>query len=208
MKITFRLLSIFAIAAAGFVMNLSAAEPAADDRMKAMLRDLTLQLRTSQSDLAAAQSAQTALTAEKKELADKYELLKKQASTERGTLDRTVINLTAQAGDFKGQVAKLSAALAEAKAEGDKSAQAARTTEEQRAKLATEVAQMQQRLADREQKNLALFLLGNEILTRYQEFSLGNALRAKEPFVGQTRTKLENLVQDYQDKLDDQRVKP
>jgi chromosome segregation ATPase len=208
MKIIIRFLFLFAIAAAGLAVNLSAAEPAADDRMKAMLRDLTLQLRTAQSDLAAAQSAQAALAAEKKELADKYELLKKQASAERGTLDRTVINLTAQAGDLKGQVTKLSAALAEAKAEGDKSAQAARTTEEQRAKLATEMAQMQQRLADREQKNLALFLLGNEILTRYQEFSLGNALRAKEPFVGQTRTKLENLVQDYQDKLDDQRVKP
>jgi chromosome segregation ATPase len=208
MKITLRLLSLFALATAGLAVNLSAAEPAADDRMKAMLRDLTLQLRTAQSDLAAAQSAQAALTAEKKELADKYELLKKQASAERGTLDRTVINLTAQAGELKGQVTKLSGALAEARAEGDKSAQAARSTEEQRAKLATEVAQMQQRLADREQKNLALFLLGNEILTRYQEFSLGNALRAKEPFVGQTRTKLENLVQDYQDKLDDQRVKP
>jgi chromosome segregation ATPase len=206
MKNTLWLFSLFA--AAGLVVNLSAAEPAADDRMKAMLRDLTLQLRTAQSDLAAAQSAQAALVAEKKELTDKYELLKKQASAERGTLDRTVINLTAQAGELKGQVTKLSAGLAEAKAEGDKSALAARTTEEQRAKLAVEVAQMQQRLADREQKNLALFLLGNEILTRYQEFSLGNAIRAKEPFVGQTRTKLENLVQDYQDKLDDQRVKP
>ncbi len=75
-------------------------------------------------------------------------------------------------------------------------------------KLAGQVADLQSRLADRETKNLALFLIGNEILNRYEEFSLGEALRAKEPFVGKTRTRLENLVQDYQDQLLNSRVQP
>jgi hypothetical protein len=61
---------------------------------------------------------------------------------------------------------------------------------------------------DRETKNLALFNLGNDILTRYEKFSLGDALGAKEPFTGISRVKLQELVQDYKDKISDQRVTP
>ena len=80
--------------------------------------------------------------------------------------------------------------------------------ETERAKLAAEILVLKRKIDDREMKNLALFKLGNEILTRYQKFTLGEALAAREPFVGSTRAKLETLVQDYQDKLLDQRAKP
>ena len=60
---------------------------------------------------------------------------------------------------------------------------------------------------DREAKNYELFKLANEILTRYEKFGLGEALTAREPFTGLTRVKLENLVQDYQDTLSQQRSK-
>ncbi len=76
------------------------------------------------------------------------------------------------------------------------------------AKLANDVVLLKRQVADRETKNLALFKLGNEILTRYEKFGLGEALLAREPFTGITRTKLETLVQDYSDKLADQRIKP
>jgi hypothetical protein len=83
----------------------------------------------------------------------------------------------------------------------------AQKMESERTKLAGQVIELQRKLADRESKNLALFKLANEILKRYQRFGLGDALAAKEPFTGVARVKLENLVQDYQDKLADQRVK-
>jgi hypothetical protein len=50
--------------------------------------------------------------------------------------------------------------------------------------------------------------LSNEILTRYEKFSLGEALAAREPFIGLTRVKLENLTQDYSDKISKQQAKP
>jgi hypothetical protein len=53
-----------------------------------------------------------------------------------------------------------------------------------------------------------LFKTANEILTRYEKFALGEALLAKEPFTGIARVKLESQVQDYQDKIADERVKP
>jgi hypothetical protein len=80
--------------------------------------------------------------------------------------------------------------------------------EAERAKLADDKLVLERRVAYLETKNVALFKLGNEILGRYQDFSLGNALTSKEPFVGVTRVKLENLIQDYQDKLLDQRAAP
>jgi hypothetical protein len=67
---------------------------------------------------------------------------------------------------------------------------------------------LQRTVADRETKNAELFKIGNEILNRYEKYSLGEALLAKEPFTGITRVKLETLVQDYQDKISDQKTTP
>jgi len=89
----------------------------------------------------------------------------------------------------------------------DQAVEAGQKLESERAKLALENTELQRLIADREAKNLALFRTGNEILTRYEKFSLGEALSAKEPFVGATRARLETLVQDYQDKLAAQRVR-
>ena len=154
------------------------------------------------------QASQSALAEEKKVLLEKYETLKKQSVADRSTNDKTVADLTARAADQKAAIARLEAALATAKADGEKEAARARTAEAQGVKLTAENLALQRRVADREAKNLALFMIGSEILGRYEDFSLGNALSAKEPFVGSSRAKLENLVQDYQDKLAEQRAKP
>lgn len=191
--------------------TLFSAEPVANDgsaALRAALRDKTLELRTVQSDLATLQGSQGALAEENKALAAKYETLKKQIAADRAGADKAAALLNAQVAEQKQTLARLNEALEKAKAEGEKTAQAARLAEAQGAKLNTQNIALERRAADREAKNLALFLVANEILTRYEEFSLGNAIRAKEPFVGLTRTKLENLVQDYQDKIQEQRVRP
>lgn len=86
--------------------------------------------------------------------------------------------------------------------------QLASRTEAERAKLAAQVLQLQRTVADRETKNLALFQLAGEILTRYAKAGVGDVLLDKEPFIGVSRVKLQNLVQDYTDKLRDQVVVP
>jgi hypothetical protein len=83
----------------------------------------------------------------------------------------------------------------------------ANTKEAQRARLESQVIVLQRRIDDAETKNLALYKIGKEVLGRYQKFGLGTAITAREPFVGITRVKLENLVQDYSDKLNDQTIK-
>lgn len=86
--------------------------------------------------------------------------------------------------------------------------QLANETKAQRAQLAAQVPVLQRTVADREAKNLALYRLGGEILTRYERFGLGDAIGAKEPFTGLSRVKLENLVQGYKNALRDQAVIP
>ena len=193
-----------------FAVALPAAEPAADASaaLRSALRDKTQQLQTVQSDLATLQAGQQALTDANKALTEKYEALKKQIVADRSVSDKSVATLTAQLAEQKQQAARLNEELKTAKTEGEAAAQAAQLAEAQGVKLTKEAIVQERRAADLEAKNLALFLIANEILTRYEEFSLGNAIRAKEPFVGLTRTKLENLVQAYQDKILDQRTKP
>ncbi len=177
-----------------------------EDRLRAALRDLTLQLRSAQNDLGSLQATQAALADEKKVLAEKYETLKKQSIADRAAADKTLADLQSQAATQKAQIARLNEALEKSEAEGTSAAQAHLAAETENVHLTAENYALQRRIADRESKNLALFLLANEILSRYEDFSLGNALNAKEPFVGSTRAKLENLVQSYQDKLLDQRA--
>jgi hypothetical protein len=69
------------------------------------------------------------------------------------------------------------------------------------AQLNEQNALLQRVVEDRERKNYELYKTGNEVLTRYEKFSLGEAIEAKEPFMGLTRVKLENLVQGYEDKF-------
>jgi chromosome segregation ATPase len=178
-----------------------------EDRMRAALQESTLQLRTAQADLTNLQTTQAALVEEKKVLTEKYETLKKQAVADRAVTDKTVADLQVEVAAQKASIAKLNEALEKSKTEGTKAAQTGREAEARNARLTADGQALQRRVAELEAKNLALFLLGNEILTRYEDFSLGNALTAKEPFVGKTRTKLENLVQTYQDKLLDQRAR-
>ena len=67
---------------------------------------------------------------------------------------------------------------------------------------------LQRKVTEHEVKNAAMFKLGNEILTRYEKFGLGDALASREPFVGVTRVKFQNLIQDFGDKLADEKIKP
>lgn len=190
-------------------LPLAAADPAAGEiKLREALRDTMLQLRAAQGDIANLQAAQTALADEKKTLAEKYEALKKQTAAEHAAMDKTAGNLSALAAEQKAEIGRLKETLEKTNAELQKTADAGRAAEAQRAKLSVENNVLQRKVADREAKNLALFMVGNEILTRYEDFSLGNALAAKEPFVGTTRVRLENLMQDYEDRLTEQRMRP
>ena len=80
---------------------------------------------------------------------------------------------------------------------GKQSAELARKTEAERARLAGENIQLKRTVADQRTRNAKMHEIGTEILSRYEKFGLGTAITAREPFVGITRARLEALAEDY-----------
>jgi chromosome segregation ATPase len=191
-----------------FAASRAAADSAddAETRLRDTLRSTVLQLRDAQNQIAILQGAQADSDQKNKDLADQLALLKKHAMDDKAVADSTAAVLTAKVADQSAEIARLNDALEKWKADDQKFRDAASTTEAARAKLSDEAIVLQRRVDYLEPRNMALFKLGNDILDRYANFSLGNALAEKEPFVGVTRVKLENLVQDYKDKLLDARA--
>lgn len=183
------------------VVSLLVAPANADDaRLKEMFRTLTLRLRSAETERNTLVSDKVQLEQEKKTLSAKVDALNKQVAEDKAKLDLMDAKQK-ELDDTKQSLAKWKTAYEEIQT-------AAQKSEAERAKLANESIILKRKVEDRERKNLELFKTANEILTRYEKFGLGEALAAKEPFTGITRVKLENQVQDYQDKIADQRVKP
>ena len=78
----------------------------------------------------------------------------------------------------------------------------------ERARLASAIIILDRTIANQRSQNIELYKLGREILLRYENFGLGEVIGGKEPFVGTMRVKMETYVQDFQDKLTDQKIKP
>lgn len=181
---------------------------AAEARLRETLKATIAQLRTAENDRATLQAAQADADQKNKDLTEQVKVLLKQSNADKAAADRTAEGLKARLAQESEQAAKLKEVLAETQAAHEKAVAAAHAAEEKNARLVADDGVLQRQIAELQAKNRELFKLANEILTRYQRFSLGDALAAKEPFVGTTRTQLENLVQDYQDKIRDQRATP
>jgi NADH dehydrogenase/NADH:ubiquinone oxidoreductase subunit G len=184
------------------------APSAAEVKLRETLRNTMLQLRTSETERATLQAAQTESDQKNKALSVQVETLTKQAATDQQTAEKTIATLNSRASNREAELAQLKEAFETLKIAEKQAADLATAREGQRAKLAGDVIALQRKVAEQQTKNAAMFKLGNEILARYEKFGLGDALTAREPFIGITRVKFENLMQDYQDKLADQKIKP
>jgi hypothetical protein len=177
-------------------------------KLREMLRATMLQLRAAETEKATLQAAQTEAAAKEKALTEQVEALTRQSAADKDASDKAISDLKAKVADQEQEIVQLKGALEKWKEGYAKAADIANAKEAERAKLAGQVILLDRKVADRETKNVELFRIGNEILRRYERFGLGDALLSREPFVGITRVKLENQVQEYQDKLLDQRIKP
>lgn len=191
----------------------AAEAPDPSQKLREQLRGVMLQLRTAQTDAANAQAAQTAAEQKNKELAAKSADLEKrnaslvkQSSADKAASDESIAGLNGKLAEREKRIVQFTAALEQWKTGYQKAAGVARAKEDERAKLAAEIVVDQRGIADRERKNIALFNTASEILDRYEGYALGKALAAREPFIGTTRVKVENLVQGYKDKILDNRI--
>ena len=193
---------------------LQAADPADPTiKLRAQLREVMLQVRTAQTEAANAQAEKLAADQKNTELTDNNKALEtriasliKQSAADKTATEKSIAALETKLAGSEKRLTEITANRDEWKAGYQKAAEVARNKEGERAKLASELVSTKHTLADRERKNIALFNVSNEILDRYEGYSLGKALSAREPFIGTTRVKVETLVQGYKDKILDNRI--
>ena len=193
----------------------AAAQASFQSRMRDTLRNTMQQLSDAQGQLAAAQAAQAQGEKDKADLQAKLDVanteLKDQtqkSAADKDTSDKSMATLNAQVAAETKQIGVLDGAIAQWKAAYNQVLLLAKNTEDARLKLAAAKAQLERTVDDREVKNAELYKTGMVILDRYEKYGLGEALTAKEPFIGTTRVQMQTFVQDYQDKLMDERVSP
>lgn len=186
-------------------------------RMRDALRNTMIQLRDVNNRVALLDAEKTA----EKEAADKkISALEKQVNslTERSIRDKKDADEAKAAADkaiagLQQQLAAQEKLTADTKKEleaaqkaNQEAAEWIAKKEEARVAVESKRIALQRRVDEALRVNQELQHIGKEILSRYEKFSLGEAVTAREKFIGITRTKIENLVQDYQDKLEDHKL--
>jgi len=134
--------------------------------------------------------------------------LTKKSAAERKSANETIDDLRTKLANSDMMGNHLSESLAKWKQGYAKLADYAKATEGKRAEYASKCILLERRIAEQQVRNAEMYRLANEVLDRYAQFGLGTAISAREPFVGITKVKFQNLVQDYQNKLTDQTIRP
>lgn len=179
----------------------------AEQKLRDSLRNTMLQMRTIQGERDAMQAEKEAAEAEKADLAAKLEKLTKDYEAQKVAAEKSSAEAQARITQHETDNAYLASNLEKQRATNRDITAAAQKVEAARAKLNSENIVLQRKVEDQQRKNLEMHRIGLEILDRYENFGLATALTAREPFIGTTKVKMQNLVQDYQDKLSEQRVK-
>jgi chromosome segregation ATPase len=207
-----RRILVFSLLLSGLSLQAAPSEdPSAKQREQ--LRSALLQVRKLQIDMANAQASQAAAEAKVTDLNTKVdslgkrnEQLIKQASSDKVTYEQTIASLNNKLTDRDKRITQYIEALENWKTGYQKAADVARTKEQERATLLVENTELKRTVADRESKNIALFNVSTEILDHFENYSLGKALTAREPFIRKSRVTVENLVQDFKGKILDNRI--
>lgn len=177
-------------------------------RMREQLRNVMVQQQKTEAERATLQAANLELEEKVKKQEADFKKLAKSSNEQKDADAKEIAALKAKVMEQEREQARLQESLASWKAGHEKLKQAAMKVDAQRAELAARVILQDRKVADYQRKNDELYKIGSEILSRYEGFGLGTAIAAREPFTKNMRVKLETLVQDYGDKLVDNKIKP
>ena len=183
-----------------------------EGKLREALRNSMLQMRDVQAQLATLQGTHTELEEKHKATEAGLAKLKSTTDAERLETEKTITGLKALIPPKDEEISKLKNELEALKVTiKDAIEQKERllaSTEENRKTFQEKAMLLDRRVTEQQAKNATMYRIGVEILDRYEKFGLGDALSAREPFIGKTRVKFQNLVQEFQDKLTEQRIKP
>lgn len=189
------------------------------NREREAVRRVQMQLQQVQGQIAA-------LEEEKTKLGDEREQARKEAKAVKGKvgkLDKALSEEKARGEQLqkdleaaKQEQAATKASLLESETRLAETAknllqtqQTLARTEADKRQLEVLKVRQEKEIAGSEAKNLKLYQTGRELMTRFEQKSCAETLAQKEPFTGLKRVEIENLLEEYRDKLDEQKlIKP
>ena len=181
------------------------ADDDAETRLRTALRSATVELRQLQDQNATLLAKQAQDAREKLELTQKLaaddgeiDTLRQQVKADE-ELRPKLAAATSAAEAERGNVAKLQASYQEL-------GTAARARDAEATQLDATLVDTRKRLLDCQDKNAELYELGRQALDLYDKKGFFSTLATSEPATGLMRVKLENLVQDMEDKMRDNKV--
>jgi chromosome segregation ATPase len=180
------------------------AEAQIDTRMREALRSATSQLHALEEERVRWQATDAE---QKKEI----ESLKAQLAAVRSKARREQTlspELTRRLDEQAEANQKLTSSLTQCQAAVRDAAELASANDEQRAQLTAQVSTLSRRATACEEKNARLYQLTHEFAERVEKEGSDALLGAVEPLLGFKHVHMENLSQDFQDKILEQKVQP
>ena len=212
-----RTLLVIPLAFAAAASFAASADPAAEanKKLRESLRNTMIQLRTVETEKVTLQAAQAELEQKNKDQEDKIKGLEKkmaelikQSATDKAAAEKKESELASSIVTRDLEITRQAESIKKWKDYQVKAEDLVKKLSAERASKSSEAIVLQRRVDDQQRRNAEMYQVGSEILQRFENFGLGSALTAREPFVGTARVKLQNLFQDYGDKLADARIKP
>ena len=138
----------------------------------------------------------------------KAQSMLRQVSTERDSLQTENAQLKADLAALKAKKSSTDGALVKSKESLREIQENLDRTVAEKKMAEEEAAERGRRIEQCSVKNAKLHELNSELLQRYANKGVVDAMVRREPFTGIKKVQLENLIQDLQDKIDAQRVSP
>ncbi|HVP60157.1 MAG TPA: hypothetical protein VMT11_06340 [Myxococcaceae bacterium] len=173
------------------------ADQGTEARLRDALRSTTAQLRALEDERAKAKETEAQLRREL-ETFHGLSVPAPAKSPSVTALSRKLSEQTAANARLKDSLARCEAGIRK-----PAGAAAAPVEDEERKKLNGEIASLKEKLAAAEAKNLEMYRVGKDLTNWLVEVGVG-----RERFFGWKSVELENIGQEYEDKLFEQRIKP
>lgn len=192
--------SIFALVLLAVLTATGARAQSETDRLRDALRSATAQVRSLEDQRVTLQAKLAEADREKERARRDVDAAKAQIKELEGEYREAVNQFNQRLAERDETLEKWRSAYAEA-------ATVARSKDAERAKFEGEANAFKARTTSCEAKNVKLVGVGRELLTRYRQLTIGDALIASEPMTGLRAVEIQNLLQDFGDKILEQRAK-
>jgi chromosome segregation ATPase len=169
------------------------------DRLREALRSTTIQARQLEDQ-------RTALQAKVAQLEKDNAGLKEQVAAAKAKVKQVEKDYRDAVKEFNARLEERNQVLEKWKEAYGEAATVARTKDAERAKFEAESNAFKASTKACTDKNQQLVKVGRELLSEYENVTLGDVLLSRDPVTGIKRTQIKTLLEDYDDKIDTQRV--